>query len=69
MKPYTLYSLLIVLVFGSALAQQEPTFSSQSNLVLVPTMVRDGKGNIIYGLHAQDFIVDDDGVASRGSPG
>jgi VWFA-related protein len=65
MKPYTLYSLLIVLVFGSALAQQEPTFSSQSNLVLVPTMVRDGKGNIIYGLHAQDFIVDDDGVAQE----
>ena len=65
MKPYTLYSLLIVLVFGSALAQQEPTFSSQSNLVLVPTMVRDGKGNIIYGLHAQDFIVDDDGIAQE----
>jgi VWFA-related protein len=62
MKPSTLYSLLIVLVFGSALAQEEPTFSSQSNLVLVPTMVRDGKGNIIYGLHAQDFIIDDDGV-------
>ena len=62
MKPYLLHSLLLVLVFGSALAQEEPTFSSQSNLVLVPTMVSDGKGNIIYGLHAQDFIIEDDGI-------
>ena len=62
MKTYTVSVLLIVSALGSAIAQQEPTFSSQSNLVLVPTMVRDGKGNVVYGLHAQDFIVEDDGV-------
>jgi VWFA-related protein len=53
---------MFMLALGAARAQQEPTFSSQSNLVLVPTMVRDGKGNIVYGLHAPDFIVEDDGV-------
>ncbi len=53
---------MFVLVFGPATAQQEPTFSSQSNLVLVPTMIRDDKGNIVYGLHAQDFIIEDDGI-------
>jgi hypothetical protein len=48
--------------FGPAAAQQEPTFSSQSNLVLVPTLVRDGKGEVVDGLHAQDFIIEDDGA-------
>jgi VWFA-related protein len=65
MKTYTVSVLLIVSALGSAIAQQEPTFSSQSNLVLVPTMVRDGKGNVVYGLHAQDFIIEDDGVAQE----
>jgi len=58
----SLHILMFVLVFGPATAQQEPTFSSQSNLVLVPTMIRDDKGNIVYGLHAQDFIIEDDGI-------
>jgi VWFA-related protein len=62
MNTYVAYILMSLLVFGPATAQQEPTFSSQSNLVLVPTMVRDEKGNIVYGLQAQDFIIEDDGV-------
>ena len=65
MKTYTVSVLLLISALGSAIAQQEPTFSSQSNLVLVPTMVRDGKGNIVYGLHAQDFIIEDDGLAQE----
>jgi len=28
----------------------------------VPTLVRDRNGNAVYGLHAQDFIIEDDGV-------
>jgi VWFA-related protein len=62
MNIYTAYFLLFWLVLGPATAQREPTFSSQSSLVLVPTMVRDEKGNVAYGLHAQDFMVEDDGV-------
>ena len=51
----SLYVLMFVLLGPGATAQQE-TFSSQSNLVLVPMMVRDEKGDIVYALHAQDFI-------------
>ena len=43
-------------------AAQEATFSSQSTVVLVPTLVRDARGNAVYGLQSKDFIVEDDGV-------
>src|SRR5271154_2150792 len=51
-----------LLFFGSAPSQQVPTFSSQGNVVPVPTLVRDARGNAVYGLHAQDFMIEDDGV-------
>src|SRR5215831_6099188 len=55
--------LLFLLLFATiAAAQQEPVFSSHDNLVPVPTLVRDADGNAVYGLHAQDFIIQDDGV-------
>jgi len=55
--------LLIFLLFvGNAAAQREPVFSSQGNLVPVPTLVRDADGKAVYGLHAQDFLIADDGV-------
>src|ERR1700674_1645223 len=43
-------------------AAQEPTFSSQSTVVLVPTLVRDARGNAVYGLQSKDFVLEDDGV-------
>jgi VWFA-related protein len=46
---------------GSTSAQ-EPTFNTQSNIVIVPALIRDGKGHAIYGLQAKDFTIDDDGV-------
>ena len=54
--------LMLLLLFRAASGQQEPSFSSQSNLVPVPTLVRDALGNAVYGLRAQDFIIEDDGV-------
>jgi len=39
----------------------QPTFRSQSNVVLVPALVRDKSGEIVYGLQAKDFVIDDDG--------
>ena len=54
--------VLLLLLFGGALAQQEPSFTSQGNLVPVPTLVRDAAGNAVYGMQAQDFIIEDDGV-------
>jgi VWFA-related protein len=41
---------------------QQPSFRTQSNLVLVPTLVKNKKGEIVFGLHAGDFIIEDDGV-------
>ena len=54
-------SLLVAL--GSAPAQQEPTFRTQSNVVLVPALVRNKSGNVVYGLKASNFVIEDDGVA------
>ena len=55
---------LIPLVLALALAPsaQETTLRTRSNLVFVPTLVKDHQGAIVYGLHAGDFIVEDDGV-------
>jgi len=44
-------------------SQDEPTFRSETNLVLVPALVRDGSGHAVYGLQAKDFILEDNGVA------
>ena len=53
----------LFLLFGAAVGQDEPTFSTQGNLVPVPALVRDASGNAVYGLKAEDFIIEDDGVA------
>jgi VWFA-related protein len=45
-----------------AACAQETTVRSRSNLVLLPTLVKDSRGAIVYGLQAKDFIVQDDGV-------
>ncbi len=54
--------LALLLVFDFATAQQDTGFTSRANLVPVPTLVRDQNGNAVYGLHATDFIIEDDGV-------
>ncbi len=61
---FALFSLLL-LATGLAAAQQQepPTFRTQSNVVLVPALVRDATGEVIYGLQAKDFVIEDDGVA------
>jgi len=42
---------------------QTSTITVQSNLVLVPALVQDAKGKLIYGLKANQFLVKDNGVA------
>jgi VWFA-related protein len=51
-----------LLLAASVTLAQEPTFRSQSNVVIVPALVRDATGHAIYGLHATDFVIEDDGV-------
>lgn len=56
---------LLLLATGCVLSAQEPTFRSESNVVLVPALVKDEKGGIVYGLTAKDFIVEDDGAPQK----
>lgn len=56
-----LFSLLISAGI-SASAQQQPRFREQSNLVLVPVLVKNSQGAVVYGLQAPDFIIEDNGV-------
>src|SRR5271168_1950724 len=55
--------LLALLAFGTApVLSQETTFHSQSNVVIIPALVKNAQGEIVYGLAANDFVVEDDGV-------
>jgi VWFA-related protein len=53
--------LVLLLISGTA-AQQDSDLRVQSNLVSIPTLVKDGEGHIVYGLTQKDFAIDDDGV-------
>ena len=55
-------SLFALSLLGSIAFPQETTLRSQSNVVLIPALVKDQQGGIVYGLQAKDFIVEDDGV-------
>jgi VWFA-related protein len=56
-----LHLLLLVLLISS-IASQDTTFHSQSNVVVIPALVKSAKGEVVYGLSAKDFVVEDDGV-------
>ena len=66
-KKFRRFEIAIFLCFwllsGLAAGQEEPTFRTQSNVVLVPALIRDKAGEAVYGLQAKDFIIEDDGVA------
>jgi VWFA-related protein len=54
--------LLLLLALLSGALSQETTFHSQSNVVVIPALVKSAKGEVVYGLAAKDFLVEDDGV-------
>jgi VWFA-related protein len=58
--PRVALSLILAALLAGA---QQTTLRSRSNLVLVPTLVKDPQGGIVYGLEAKDFLVEDNGVA------
>jgi VWFA-related protein len=68
--------VLILLALSTGVVSQETTFHTQSNVVVIPALVKSAKGEIVYGLGAKDFVVEDDGVeqavrldeAAEGSP-
>jgi VWFA-related protein len=52
----------LCLSLSAAVSAQETTLRTRSNLVLIPTIVKDAQGAIVYALHPDDFIVEDNGV-------
>jgi VWFA-related protein len=57
--------LLVLLATALCGGQEESTFTSRSNLVSVPTLVLDHDGRTLEGLHASDFVVEDDGIGQK----
>src|SRR6202049_1021257 len=53
---------LVLTLLAGIPPSQETTLRSQSNVVLIPALVKDRQGGIVYGLQAKDFVVEDDGV-------
>jgi len=58
-------TFLVLMLLGGIALPQETTLRSQSNVVLVPVLVKDQQGGIVYGLQAKDFIVEDDGAEQQ----
>lgn len=61
--------MVLLGMIAAALPAQQPTaneqgsgFSSPTTNVLVPTLVRDGAGKVVYTLQADDFVLTDDDV-------
>jgi VWFA-related protein len=48
-------------MFAGVAISQETTLRTQSNVVLIPALVKSAQGEAVYGLGAKDFIVEDDG--------
>src|ERR1700727_841280 len=62
-RPASLRNASVFLAFamlGGIAFPQDTTLRSQSNVVLVPALVKD-QDEIVYGLQAKNFIVEDDG--------
>jgi VWFA-related protein len=58
---HKLFCLLMLTAAVSAAQVEVPTFTSEANVVLVPALVRNQDRNPVYGLSADDFIVEDNG--------
>ncbi len=67
------FSVIVVLVMASDVipgqqptaSEQDPIFTGQTTNVLVPTLVRDAVGKVVYTLRADDFVLTDDGVPQK----
>ncbi|HKI26005.1 MAG TPA: VWA domain-containing protein [Candidatus Sulfotelmatobacter sp.] len=53
--------LFVLLLLSTGARPQETALRSQANVVLIPALVKDRQGAIVYGLQTPDFIVEDDG--------
>ncbi|HEY3971537.1 MAG TPA: VWA domain-containing protein [Candidatus Sulfotelmatobacter sp.] len=58
-------AILALCALPSGAPSQDTTIRSQSNLVLIPALVKDQEGGIVYGLQAKDFLMEDNGVEQQ----
>jgi VWFA-related protein len=70
MRTHTLTSLALLLALtpitsAQTATPQPQTLTSQSTLVLIPALVRDKAGDLVYTLNAQDFTLTDDGIPQK----
>jgi VWFA-related protein len=60
-----LSSSLLVCQAQEKTKQNVPTLRTQTNVVLVPALVKDRAGKLVFGLQPSDFIIEDDGVPQQ----
>jgi hypothetical protein len=60
--PILAFSLATFVAVTTQPAFSQETIRTQSNIVLVPALVKNTRGEIVYGLQAKGFVVEDDGV-------
>ena len=48
-----------------SIQQDIPSLRTQSNVVFVQALVKDRAGKLVFGLHAKDFIIEDDGIEQQ----
>ncbi len=67
MKPIAALALFVcTAALGQAPPQsQQPALRTQTNVVLVPALVRNDKGELVFSLNAGDFLVTDDGIVQK----
>jgi VWFA-related protein len=61
-RPLARIFIIAVALHAITAHPQETTIRSQANVVLIPALVKDPQGEVVYGLAAKDFIVEDDGI-------
>ena len=64
-RGFFLQSFVIFATFALLAQEPVPTLRSESNVVLVPTLVRTKSGEVTYGLEAKDFVIEDDGIEQK----
>jgi VWFA-related protein len=69
---FTFPVMFLLAVAGMAVPAQQPTpgeqgpiFTGRTTNVLVPTLVRDAAGRVVYTLQADDFLLTDNGVPQK----
>src|SRR5580704_9291338 len=56
------FALVALAAFVLSAQESDPRFTARTDLVFLPTRVQTKKGETIYGLRADQFVVEDNGV-------